>query len=253
MKNYVIMIPLLRVTQRVGPIITSLLCIITSLLHSVLLLPIITFFSLPNLQMPKRTKQLSSIIFILECVRLHDKIIFVKLNKTANISIASWNSKSVHFSPVTGIAVVVAMCCGRHCPFCTGFESRAPCTRAGESSAHALSSCCHAAAPSVRRGSESAPTAAGLPAGGPGHTGSGTPHCHTSPPAQDSGTPLEVRKPAFQHGIPGCCGNWRKPRKGTFVTSFEPELRTRCDISHWTDRYHSIGSLVACRWPLVLP
>ena len=30
---------------------------------------------------------------------------------------------------------------------------------------------------------------------------------------------------------------WRKQRTGTLVTSPEPELRTSCDISQWTDRY----------------
>ena len=38
--------------------------------------------------------------------------------------------------------------------------------------------------------------------------------------------PLEFRKPAFSHGIPGWCGSLEKPRTGTFVTSSEPELST---------------------------
>ena len=45
--------------------------------------------------------------------------------------------------------------------------------------------------------------------------------------------PLEVKKPAFPHGIPGIqdvVAIWRKPRTGTFITSFEPELRISCDI-----------------------
>ena len=34
---------------------------------------------------------------------------------------------------------------------------------------------------------------------------------------------------------------WRKQRTGTFVTSFEPELRISGDISQWTDLYWIAG------------
>ena len=34
---------------------------------------------------------------------------------------------------------------------------------------------------------------------------------------------------------------WTKPRARSFVTSFEPELRTSSDISQWTDRYWIAG------------
>ena len=49
-------------------------------------------------------------------------------------------------------------------------------------------------------------------------------------------TPLEVRKPAFPHGIKDVVAVWRKQRTGTFATC-KPELRTSGDISQWTDRY----------------
>ena len=48
-------------------------------------------------------------------------------------------------------------------------------------------------------------------------------------------TPLEVKKPAFPHGMLWQFGE--SPRTGTFVASPEPELRTSGDIPQWTDRY----------------
>ena len=43
---------------------------------------------------------------------------------------------------------------------------------------------------------------------------------------------------------------WRKPRTGTFITSSEPELRSSCDISQWTDRY---WIRLSRGWPFAVP
>ena len=61
------------------------------------------------------------------------------------------------------------------------------------------------------------------------------PHCSTSSPAQDATGSQEASVPTWNSRM-----LWRflrKQRTGTFVTSPEPELRTSCDISQWTDRY----------------
>ena len=63
-------------------------------------------------------------------------------------------------------------------------------------------------------------------------------------PCPQHRTPLEVRKPAFLHGIAGYCANlaiWKKQCTGTFVTTFKPELRTSSDILQWTDRYWQVA------------
>ena len=56
--------------------------------------------------------------------------------------------------------------------------------------------------------------------------------CQTSPPPPDA-TGSQRSHMEFQDVV----AVWRKQRTGTFVTSFEPELRTSSDISQWTDRY----------------